>query len=259
MHQVCCVAQVQSVLRRCGRLCASSSRLRPLRTWEWSTRDNLSWKSAAGVAQQTRCYSLLAVIDLCFAAEAPKLLDASTTAAAVTAVQCLLDTRERLLNWLQGASRPKALTGTRLAPETSECKDFAASSLATRQTPARRPRVPQSALRSAESWTAKGLTELGNVLGQRCRAACRGNAEESKRAGRRGGVCAAARRPQVAHEQPADGHHLALLLCYPLRRPLRGAQRERKLCDCLRKTSMSPGLRFVARSGSPFKQNDSRS
>ena len=54
---------------------------------------------------------LLAALDLCFAAEAKKLLDAAMAPAAATAVQCLVDSRERLRNWLQGASRPKALNG----------------------------------------------------------------------------------------------------------------------------------------------------
>ena len=76
--------------------------------------DNLSWKTAEGLAQQQRCYALLGVLDLCFSHQLPKLLDATTQESleeTSETIQCIIDSRSRLHSWLQHASRPKVLNG----------------------------------------------------------------------------------------------------------------------------------------------------
>ena len=70
-----------------------------------------SWKSASGFAQQARCYALLAVLDLAFSSQLQLLTDADGVEAAGMRLDHLLTAREKLLYWLHGASRPRALTG----------------------------------------------------------------------------------------------------------------------------------------------------
>lgn len=73
--------------------------------------ESLSWKTASGFAQQMLCYTMLALLDLCFSTEVPKLLDTETLEEAVQAITCIFDSRSRLQKWLHGAVRPKSLTG----------------------------------------------------------------------------------------------------------------------------------------------------
>ena len=74
---------------------------------------SLSWKSPAGFAQQTTCYTLRALLDLTFSSNVFKLLDsdAAVAEAAADAIRCVLDSQHRLQKWLHGACRPKALSG----------------------------------------------------------------------------------------------------------------------------------------------------
>lgn len=70
-----------------------------------------SWKAASGFAQQARCYALLAAVDLAFASQLELVLDAAQAGAASERLDSLLQSRDRLVQWLHGVSRPRALTG----------------------------------------------------------------------------------------------------------------------------------------------------
>ena len=73
--------------------------------------ENMVWKSADGLKTQMWGYSLLGAFDAALSHYLPMTLDSSTSTRSAKAVTDVISSHARLCEFLNGASRPKALKG----------------------------------------------------------------------------------------------------------------------------------------------------